>query len=438
MSRKVRNLPVFLEGGLILFLGVFLFASCASFAQKTHKFRASMESGGYDRALLELEQNGDINNDKNRVLYLLDKGMILHLAGRYEESNKVFELAERQSEEYWATSVSEEVASMLTSDDIKAYPGEDFERVLILIYRAMNYLAMDSLEDALVECRQVDIKLNEINQKYGKNKNVYREDAFARWLSGIIYEAEGDFNNAVISYRKAIGIYKKDYLPNYRTNIPAQLIKDYLGALKAEGLSDELERAKRAYLQFGEAEPPPKDMGEVVLIYQNGRSPHKIEQFLIIPVDNTVIKLAFPEYRRSHYFLRNIRIRSGDFSAQGELAEDITEIAIKNLKDRAGRTMLKMAARAATKVALKKAADKAHPLLGLLTNVANVATEKADTRSWLSLPAEFNITRLQLPPGERELTIEYLGGGGAVYMSQKIKVKIEAGKKVFITRRTWN
>ena len=79
-------------------------------------------------------------------------------------------------------------------------------------------------------------------------------------------------------------------------------------------------------------------------------------------------------------------------SSDTELVEDINRIALKNLEDRRGRITLKMAARAATKqIAIHKVKNKtARELL----NIANIFVERADTRSWRTLPGEIYLGSL--------------------------------------------
>ena len=74
------------------------------------------------------------------------------------------------------------------------YKPEDFEVILVNFYKAMNYLQMDQMEEALVEVRKINIKLNELNDKYPDYKNRYQRDAFAHLLMGLIYEASGNYN----------------------------------------------------------------------------------------------------------------------------------------------------------------------------------------------------------------------------------------------------
>ncbi|GAF99605.1 unnamed protein product, partial [marine sediment metagenome] len=86
---------------------------------------------------------------------------------------------------------------------------------MVNLFMALNYVGMGNWEGALVEARKVDNKLSVINSKYEEEKkNVYKEDGFIRFLMGALYEAEGEINDAFISYRKAEEIYRSAYLPN--------------------------------------------------------------------------------------------------------------------------------------------------------------------------------------------------------------------------------
>jgi len=69
-------------------------------------------------------------------------------------------------------------------------------------------------------------------------------------------------------------------------------------------------------------------------------------------------------------------------------------------------------------------------------NLFGAATEAADTRSWLSLPGQIHMARLNLPPGTVDLMIEFMDGGGRVIESQVMPaVEIEKGKPVFLNYR---
>ncbi len=75
-------------------------------------------------------------------------------------------------------------------------------------YKALNYINLGRYDEALVECRRINIKLNQLNDKYKDKKNKYSGDAFAHLLMGIIYDASKDYNNAFIAYRNALEVYE--------------------------------------------------------------------------------------------------------------------------------------------------------------------------------------------------------------------------------------
>ena len=74
------------------------------------------------------------------------------------------------------------------------------------VYLALNFAAQGLPDEALVEARKVDLKLKEYARQY-EGKNAYQEDAFARYLSGILYESTGEINDAFIAYKKAYEAY---------------------------------------------------------------------------------------------------------------------------------------------------------------------------------------------------------------------------------------
>ena len=71
-------------------------------------------------------------------------------------------------------------------------------------------------------------------------------------------------------------------------------------------------------------------------------------------------------------------------------------------------------------------------------NVFNVATERADTRSWLTLPYSISMLRLDLEPGVPTLEVKLLDADGRVVGTETISdVKVEPGKWCFLSRRVF-
>jgi hypothetical protein len=155
--------------------------ACAPATQHYVRVETSLAQARFADADHLVEEHAPQYGRKNQVLYALDRAMTLHYAGQYEESNRFLERAEQLIDDLFTKSVTAETRAMLSNDLTLPYEGEDFETVMINVVAALNYVLLNQWDDALVEARKVDHKLNVINDRYAK-KNVYREDAFARYF----------------------------------------------------------------------------------------------------------------------------------------------------------------------------------------------------------------------------------------------------------------
>ena len=122
--------------------------------------------------------------------------------------------------------------------------------------------------------------------------------------------------------------------------------------------------------------------------------------------------------------------------------EDIQAIAEKTLEAEMPLITARAVARMAAKDTFAAVASNSGSsgdqggaaLLGLLVNVAAVATERADTRSWFTLPGDIYLARLPLPPGEHTLKLELHSRDGHLIDSSEIKVTVRKGEKTYISR----
>src|ERR1700733_2956911 len=111
---------------------------CATYQSATEKARKDFYDGKYAEAAKDLEAKANVDS-KDQLLYLFDRGMALQLAGDYKASEKDWLAADKMSEVKDYTSLSTEVATLVTSDNIKQYKGEDFEKVIINALLAIDY-----------------------------------------------------------------------------------------------------------------------------------------------------------------------------------------------------------------------------------------------------------------------------------------------------------
>ncbi len=347
-----------------------------------------------------------------KLNYLLDAAFVNMLCGKYRESNRFFHEAEDLAEKLWTKSITMEATAFVTNEYALPYHGEDFERALINLFSAINYVMLGDFDEALVECRRLDSLLTLYNDKYDR-KNVYKEDAFGRYLSGIIYEAQGNLDDAFIDYLKAYKAFR-DYENDYGTSVPASVREDLLRVAGATGRLDEVMRETGGIDDTvrpeGEAG---KGRGKLVLIQLNGKSPVKVDDRVIIATRYGPVSIAFPRYvvSRPECGAAELTVRSatGRWHARAELVEDINEIAVKNLEDRKGRVVAKTIARVVAKRAAINSATE-DPSMRRILNLLDAAfIEKADTRSWRTLPGEIYLSRVFLPEGRYKLYVNHCG-----------------------------
>lgn len=364
---------------------------------------------------------------KNQLLYWLDRGMVLHLAGQYRESIDAFEQAKKLYDELYTQSLHEIANSFLINDYRESYRGTDEEYVLVNVFQALNFVALGDIHESLVEARDVDVKLKLINDHYPHKENVYRDDAFARLLMGILYQADAtsqSIQDSRISLEHAYRVYTKDYAPNYGLGPPK--ILDYV------------------------RQPTDPSKAQVYLIQYTGFAPVKEEGGVVLPAGGLLLtRVVFPRYVD-----RISILRSSTFIAHGpytdivfptEVGEDIGAIAKQILHNKELLIGAKAIVRPGMKVAGEKIAeeqirknygDLAGLGIDLIGTIYNLSTEKADLRSWATLPKEIRIARLVLEPGQYQFFVQNFDGNQNQLEKKDLgTVEVKAGDtKFFIVR----
>lgn len=368
---------------------------------------------------------------KDDLLYLQEIGRLEQLAGNHEASRQAFEqvIARYESSDADATiqvtGLAAGTMSLLTNDNALPYPGYPYERILVHAYQALNYLAMGDRSGAQVELRRAaleqrvaqeanDRRIAEAEQE-AQNQSVdlasydgYFQglntaaagvrsginNAWTYYMSGVIWEASGDYNAALVDYKNALQIVPR---------------------------SDLLVRAvERASARVDRRWNP--QQGLVVILHEEGLVPPKRELSIPIPTIHGYFSVAFPTYQPTDMVpAQALQVRGGDSaSTRTEVLAQVNAMAARTLKDRVPSMLVRQTLRAAAKYEAQKQANENMGLLGAVTTqVYNLVSERADLRSWLSLPAYGMAAELMLPAGEQVIVLSAPGASASVTVPVK-------------------
>jgi len=421
------------RGWLIVWL--LLLQGCASYSEAFYPVENKLVNQDPAGALKELEKLGTDEEDK--LLFLLNKAMLQRMQNDFEGSNQTLEQAKSFINAYSAVSVSEQAASFLINDTTLTYTGTPLDQVLLHTYAALNYLELDNSDAARVEILQIDLRLRQ--EMSDAPNSALSIDPFSRYLSGMVYEDLGEYSDAMIAYRKALEAYQIHADELYALEIPHTLKTDLLRTAKRMGLNNELEKLTQQFSIPQEEITSIEDneqQGELVLLFHSGLAPVKRESRIdvVAPQSGQLVSISLPYYQDRPKPILGARINANDVSQSSEVVEQIDAIDRETLKAYMPAITARAVARAITKYQATKETKKENELAGLLLNIMGTVIERADTRSWLTLPAEIQMARLPLSPGEHKISISLLDQNNNVVRTIKLgKINITAGKRRYIS-----
>lgn len=406
-----------------------LLQSCASYGSHATTMRDGLLHGDPKTSLAIAELKDE---DQEEVIASLDKGMLRRITTDYNGSNQILEVAKQEIEQLHGVSITENLAAVTINETLRGYEGDPYEQLLLHVYMALNYIQLGQMDGARVEMLQANVKMME----WGDEPE---EDAFLRYLEGIIYENMGETDSALISYRKAYTVYKEKGGKQYPV-APEMIKKDLLRLLAWNGLWSEYKSYKKEFNM--NAYKPAKasnKFGELVVLLNNGLAPIRSEKAIHIfsaEVESN-LRVAFPAYDTPKRSLYAARVSVNNKQYTMEKVEDIDDLARYSLAQDMPGIMLRATTRAVVKYNTQQTASDQGSLAGLLMTITNIVTERADTRSWTTLPQEIRLQRVSLPVGEHHVRIEMLNVAGHVVDVIEESVTIKPKRSSFVIKH-WN
>ena len=405
-----------------------LLAGCAN--MQSHDARvsgaqAAAESGSVAAALQQLEASATTESAKKELLYNLERGELLRLAKRYPDSTAAYLLADEQVKAWEETAKTSPdkllgmAGAALVSERLKAYEGQDYEKVMLTTRLALNRIAVGDWDNARVDVKRThereaviaELRAKELvaaEEEAKKNgaksggrelngypvetlddpavlalKNGY-QNALSHYLSGFLYEVLNEPGLAAPGYRKAIEL-----------NPNAPVLDEGLRGLDQRTSFTHRRRQK---------------MTDVLFLIESGSAPARKPVSFTVPVPTgrgvVGVSISYPVIQASNSpYINTVTV--GNTPIKTQPVVDFNVMARRALRDEMPGMVVRTVSRAIAKGVVQDQAQKRLGLLGgLVAVVATSATEQADDRMWRMLPERVYVARAYLPPGTHKVSID--------------------------------
>ncbi|BBN81906.1 hypothetical protein PA25_18910 [Pseudoalteromonas sp. A25] len=307
---------------LVVLIKLFLLSACNVTPFESLSPAQLAQQGNLAKAKQNVTENYSKTGNE-RLLYHLEMASLLHLEKNFAQSNLHLSEALHLIESFYTQSISEMALAQFSGPTFKTYKGKAYYVPQIHIMKAINYSALaqshpiqtqEFIDSALVEMRQLDVFLTQLKDKTGGYsatqandttaskinqiltpifapkgllENIdYKDDAFAHFLSGVLFEQAGEFDSARLQYERAMNAYNHGFEKQYQ--LPEQVSEQITLALarvmrKAGGYQDKLDELRSA---LKGAEKISSNRANVTIVQNTGIAPKRKQLNLLLKADS--------------------------------------------------------------------------------------------------------------------------------------------------------
>lgn len=410
---------------------------CSTYNKQSAGASGFYKSSNFAMATKELGLKAAAHKSgKDAVIWRLELAAALRAEGKYEESNKVFEEAEAmiaEFEEKAKVSVTKETGALFSNQANLPYTGRDYDKIMMSTYKALNYLSLGDKEKARPELirayqrqqeavennkKRIEKEQKEIEEAANNPDNKKTKDSADQARENPKFKGELDTNYAVMETIKPYADYVNPF---------TEYLNGVFFAHLGEGATD-MERSRKSFERtlnlIGENKFVKADFDMMderakggsaqavsYVVFETGSAAYRDQIRIDVPffIGNLgYIGAAFPVLKKDDNFMPFVTVSAGGVSENTVLVSDMDTVVGQQLKDELPtiitKTILASTAKAVASYAANKAAEQAGGsyaglAMKLFTMAAQAALNIADTRSWQTLPKQYQVARVPTPKG---------------------------------------
>ncbi len=420
MSRiRFRNPAIFI---IVISLNLSFFTGCNAPKGQLTTFNKHFLSSNYEMSSLFAQKKiGKHKSPKGEdLLWTLQLGAIERLRKDYQKSTESFDKAEDMLKYYDEEfRLADGIGSTVVNENIIPYRGEEYDGIMVNIYKALNFMAEKKFDLARIEfnraldrqrrakekfneeIRKLQTELEEDQQKNDFSKsnfenpktkellaqkypNLYNFEAYPDFVNPFATYLAGVFFNLVSDHAKAVDLLKESY----------GMVGDNEYIAEDLAVTEDILDGKG---QLADT---------VWLIFENGLGPVKEEFRLDIPLFVATEKvkyvgIALPQlkYRGEAYIHLTAEADGNDYRTYpvSDMDRVIQTEFSKDYKGILTRAIISATAKAIAQYALEKQESSSSKLASIFMAAYSFATTAADVRIWTTLPKNFQVARFPKP-----------------------------------------
>ena len=370
----------------------------------------------------------------NQVIAYLEQGTVRRAQGDYAASNESFAVvndALTRIDNAPEVSLSRETLAAVTNLNALPYRGYHYDRVMLNTFRALNYLEMGQRDEARVELRRAYQRQVEAVQANAERLEKAREEAQASKTQGN-YDAQRaqddpTFQNNLNAQYNSLNRYAAygDYVNPFTEWMQGVY---YLGEA-ADG--SDLEWSRKAFERVAGMAPDNDYVRDdyaaserisaggrleptTYVVFATGTAPSRGEIRIDIPLfilDTGRVDYVganFPRLIENPVFIRQLQVRTDQGTYPTQVLCDMDQVVGREFKNELPIVITKTLIAAGTKAtiayALRRSAEEngsggndLAAIVRIATTVYQAAVNRADLRTWSSLPKQFQIARFPTP-----------------------------------------
>lgn len=348
-----------------------------------------------------------INNDP--LLWALNGGALARQCADYQKSIEYFDIAEaifkQQEMELELRSLGRSLNSVLINNNVNDYRGENYEKIMMNVYKGLNFMSLNDFDNARVEFNRV----------------LDRQRRAAEYFEQELADAQNELNRSEYMSEVKNHTLSNNNQQNYRGDITPEVVypnfinpfASYISGLFFY-IDQDYSKASDLFRQTARMLPEQQQVQQDLKLATRSSRPKQHYAWLIYENGQGMIKRAFTYRFPSYLFtdkivttdisLPTIYKRSSSYpylTIEQQPTSEVTNMDNivqqefnKKLSVVMTEAMLNMIAKSAIQYTLEKNLEEyGGKLWGFLYQLS---TDTADVRQWRATPKNIQIARVPI------------------------------------------